>query len=68
MATQAQLTALEEAYAQGVRRVRYGDRDVEYRSLEDMAALIRQFRAELGTPVTGAGLRFIPVSYDKGTR
>jgi len=37
--TQTQLDALDAALAEGVRRVKYQDKEVEYRSLRDMLAL-----------------------------
>lgn len=42
--TQAQLDSLDEAIAQGATKVSYGDKTVEYRSLEEMIKL-RNFLA-----------------------
>lgn len=47
MATQAELTALEEAINQGVRRVQYADKSVEYRSLDEMQRIRLQMLREL---------------------
>ena len=66
--TVGQLAALQAAYAQGVQRVRYSDKEVEYRSRADMAALI----AEMEDQITGAATngqkqsRFSLASFYKG--
>ncbi len=64
--TEQQLQALRDALANGVRRVRFGDREVEYRSVEELKAAIAAAEAELaktnGIPVT----RQIRISTDKG--
>jgi hypothetical protein len=46
--TQEQLTALEEAISQGALRVRYSDKEVQYRSLTEMLQLRDMMRQELG--------------------
>lgn len=46
--TTEQLTALENAIAEGVKRVKYQDKEVEYRSLEEMITLRDAMRRELG--------------------
>lgn len=45
--TLEQLAALEAAIAQGAKRVKYADKEVEYPSLKDMLMLRDQMRAEL---------------------
>jgi hypothetical protein len=45
--TQAQITALEKAIATGATRVRYGDRDVQYRDLEEMERLLAKMKLSL---------------------
>lgn len=45
--TQAQLTALKNAYASGQTKVRYGDKEVSYRSLEEMERAINTIQREL---------------------
>lgn len=64
--TAEQLEALRDALANGVRRVRFGDREVEYRSVEELKAAIAAAEAELAksseTPMT----RQILVSTEKG--
>lgn len=37
--TQEQLTALQAAIAQGVKKVKYSDKEVEYRDLNEMLQL-----------------------------
>lgn len=46
--TQAQLEALEQSIARGVRRVQYADEAVEYRSLDEMIRLRNTMRRQLG--------------------
>lgn len=46
--TSEELAALEAAMAQGVRRVEYNDRTVEYRSLNEMKELRELIRRSLG--------------------
>lgn len=48
--TQPQLDELEKAIAQGVLRVRYTDKEVIYRSLEEMQRIRLMMRKELGLP------------------
>lgn len=43
-----QLTALDSAIAQGTRSVKYGDKWVEYRSLDEMLRIRDAMREELG--------------------
>lgn len=45
--TQAQLDALTEAISQGVIRVKYSDKEVEYASLDQMMRLREQMKTEL---------------------
>ena len=49
-----QLTALEKAIAEGVKRVKYQDKEVEYRSLEEMFTLANTMRAVLYPETAGA--------------
>lgn len=55
MYTEEQLQALRDALATGVRRVRFGDREVEYRSVEELKAAIAAAEADVAkngdTPV-----------------
>ena len=43
-----QLEKLEEAIAQGAREVWYGDKRIQYNSLDDMLKLRDTIKAELG--------------------
>ena len=42
------LEALEKAIAQGVRSVKYTDKEIEYRSLDDMLRLRDVIKRDLG--------------------
>jgi hypothetical protein len=46
--TMEQLTALENAIAKGIRIVRYDDKTIEYRSLNEMLTLRNEMRRCLG--------------------
>lgn len=46
--TESDLEKLESAIAEGARRVRYSDKEVEYRSLNEMLTIRDQMREELG--------------------
>ena len=46
--TQTQLDELERAIAQGARVVKYEDKEITFRSIEDMRDLRREMRRELG--------------------
>lgn len=48
-ATLEELQALEEAIRLGVRKVKYADRETEYRSVAEMRSIRDEMRAELGT-------------------
>jgi hypothetical protein len=64
--TEQQLQALRDALANGARRVRFADREIEYRSIDELKAAIAAAEAELAkdtnTPVT----RQIRVETKKG--
>lgn len=63
--TQAELDSLESALAQGARVVKYEDREVTYRNLEDMRSLRREMARELGLDQTD-GRRFHRFQPSKG--
>lgn len=46
--TVTDLTILEAAIAQGATKVKYADKEVEYRSLNEMFQLREQMKKELG--------------------
>lgn len=62
--TQEQLTALEDAIAQGALRVRYSDKEVQYRSLAEMLQLRDMIRQELGLNKPGG--RRLLAKHSKG--
>ena len=66
MYTEQQLQALRDALANGVRRVRFGDREIEYRTIDELKTAIAAAEADVskssGVPVT----RHIRVSTEKG--
>ncbi len=53
--TEAQYIALKTAYGQGVKRVKYADKEVEYPSLKEMKALLAEMALELGYTTAGRG-------------
>lgn len=56
--TTQQYTDLQNAIATGATKVRYSDKEVTYRSLEEMRSLLAEMAAELGIVTTsGAGRR-----------
>ena len=59
-----QLQKLEEAYALGATKVKYADKEVEYRSLGDMDKIITRMKKALGI-VSSAPARVYP-SFSKG--
>jgi hypothetical protein len=54
--TQAQLDALEAALAKGEKRVTFGDKTVEYRSVDELRAAIREVERGLFEQATDTGL------------
>lgn len=46
--TLEQLNALEKAYAEGAHRVKYQDKEIEYRSMAHMKSIIEEMRKDLG--------------------
>jgi hypothetical protein len=69
--TQDQLTALEAALAKGEKRVTFGDKTVEYRSVEELRAAIREVKRGLFEQAVETGLwpgapRQIRVTTGKG--
>ncbi|CAJ0692304.1 MULTISPECIES: phage head-tail joining protein [Ralstonia] len=68
---EAQLQALETALAKGERRVSFGDKTVEYRSVDELMAAIREVRRGLLQQAAETGLlpgapRQIRVTTHKG--
>lgn len=70
--THDQLAALERALSTGEQRVTFGDRTVEYRSIDDLIAAIDIVRRALETQAIAAGTakrrpRRVVVNTDKAT-
>jgi hypothetical protein len=66
-----QLQALEAALARGERRVTFADKTVEYRSVDELKAAIREIKREMDRLDTQSGLwpkapRQIRVTTGKG--
>ena len=66
MYTDQQLQALRDALANSVRRVKFGDREIEYRTIDELKQAIAAAEADVaknsGTPM----IRQIRVSTEKG--
>jgi hypothetical protein len=62
--TTDQLDALEKAIAQGALRVRYSDKEVQYRSLSEMMQLRDTIKQELG--LTKVSSRRLFAKHSKG--
>ena len=64
--TPADLEALQQALATGERRVSFGDKTVEYRSVAELQAAIRTVAAALAREQGTAPTRQIRVTTAKG--
>ena len=69
--TQAHLDALEAALAKGEHRVTFADKTVEYRSVEELKAAIREVKRGISEQAVATGLwprppRQIRVTTGKG--
>ena len=69
--TEVQLQALQAALAKGGKRVTFGDKTVEYRTVEELRAAIREVRRGLLQQAAETGLmpgapRQIRVTTSKG--
>ena len=64
--TQSHLDALEAALAKGEKRVSFGDKTVEYRSVEEIQAAIRTVEAEIARNAGASPKRQIRVTTAKG--
>lgn len=64
--TEAQLQALRDALARGERRVTFADKTVEYRSVEELKAAIREVEAALARDAGAPKARQIRITTDKG--
>lgn len=64
--TSEQIAAMKNALASGVLRVRFADREMEYRSFKEMQAIIDTAEAELAEQSGTTPNRQIHVSTSKG--
>jgi hypothetical protein len=69
--SQDQLTALETALAKGEKRVTFGDKTVEYRTVEELQSAIDAVKRDLHDQAVASGLwpkapRQIRVTTSKG--
>ena len=64
--TEADLVTLKRALANSERRVSFGDRSVEYRSIEELKAAIREVEADLARASGRHKARQIRVTTQKG--
>lgn len=62
--TQAQLDAVKEAIASGALKVKYQDKEVTYRSTDELIRLKNEMEKDLGTK-SKTMTRFVGI-YDKG--
>lgn len=70
--TQADLESLQAALAKGEKRVSFGDKTVEYRSVDELQAAIREVKRDIFEQAVATGLwpgapRQIRVTTSKGT-
>ncbi len=70
--TQEQVSALESALAKGERRVSFGDKTVEYRSVDELRAALLEVRRGFFQQAVDTGLwprapRQIQIQTSKGT-
>ncbi|QKS28220.1 MAG: hypothetical protein HT579_04285 [Candidatus Accumulibacter similis] len=61
-----QLLALQKALATGEKRVSFGDKTVEYRTVDEIQAAIREVEASLARAAGARRTRQIRVTTDKG--
>ena len=64
--TTTQLDALRRALVTGERRVSFGDKTVEYRSVEELLAAMRTVEAELARAAGSRPTRQVRITTGKG--
>jgi hypothetical protein len=62
--TSDDLTALQGAIKSGARRVKYSDREVEYRTLTEMRSLAEEMKRQLGLSHRGLRLTYYETRKD----
>jgi hypothetical protein len=60
--TKQEYDTLKRSIAQGAFRVRYGDKEVEYRSLPEMRETLAMMEKELGIRKPGSNKKFVQFS------
>jgi len=63
--TQKDLDAINDAIAQGALKVKYQDKEITYRSLEDMFAIKAQMQKDLSPSTSGTCRAY--ARFSKGT-
>ena len=66
MYTDQQLQALRDALANGVRRVKFGDREIEYRTVDELKQAIAAAEADVARNSGVPMIRQIRVFTEKG--
>jgi hypothetical protein len=66
MYTDQQLQALRDALANGVRRVKFGDREIEYRTVDELKQAIAAAEADVARNSGVPMIRQIRISTEKG--
>ena len=66
--TESDLIILEKAIAQGATRVKYADKEVEYRTLTEMMTIRDNIRTELGLNGTDANPGRKIAAFSKGIK
>lgn len=61
---QQQIDALEKAISQGALKVKYQDREVQYRSLDEMMSILNMMQKAVGN--SSGKLRVITPEFSKG--
>jgi hypothetical protein len=64
--TDAQIQTLRDALASGVRRVKFGDRELEFRSAEELKIAIAAAEADIAKNSGNRTVRQIRISTQKG--
>ncbi|WP_054075422.1 phage head-tail joining protein [Comamonas testosteroni] len=64
--TTTQLDALKRALATGERRVSFGDKTLEYRSVDELQAAIRTVETEIARGTGVSPMRQIRITTSKG--
>jgi hypothetical protein len=62
---QDQLKAIEKAYYSGATKVKYADREVNYRTLAEMQTIIDNLQKKLGLK---SGIKFVETTFDNGLK